>query len=424
MAKRAINFSLPKTVEAVRRTLGRRARNRAVTRRGDDTHQSAEALIKTQFSLTEDAYRHYGVSKGMLPAHLADKDAFKIDESRLYTDFEDTTPNSIASIVALRPDDMLTALPEGCCGDVLKDIAILPEGQKLGIVKRKIATEIISQLKQYSTKPVINRRGILLDGKRGTGKSYVLNHVALWARKNGWMVILEPSPSKYAREIGTIKRSNAGVYIQSEFAVKFLETLMTSNRDNLERIECNLKYYGKIALDGNTVEYTKRMFNPVIQKAVAEELEIYAEEEGADVGRLCYVNQMQQLQCEIERLKLWHSYRQQFKIPVLSDVLASPTNLAQIASFGIENETYANQAVYELFDQLKHQTAMPLVIITDEYNECFPVSEYLSIKYDNTKFNGWIPSYHLAMPRLFSKFDGNHYKRGAYNVAISYTKQA
>ncbi|GFE55367.1 ribosomal protein death-associated 3, putative [Babesia ovis] len=414
MARKAVNFALPKTVEAVRRSLGRRPRVRNTLRSADATHQSADALIKTQYGLTEEAYRDYGVAKGILPAHLADKDVFKLDQASVYTELDSCSVRNIASIAQIKPEKLLETLPEGVCGDVLKDIALLPEGEPLGIVNRKITMEIISQLKQYgetSHNGFIDARGFLLDGKRGVGKSYVLNHVALWARKNGWMVIVEPSPSKYAKEIGSIKRSNAGVYIQSEFAVKFLETLMLGNRDKLEQIQVDLKHYGKISLDGNHIKHTKRMFNSVIEQAVNEELEIFMEEEGADA-----------LECEKERLKLWHSYRQQFKIPVLTDVLASPATLAQIAAFGIENETYANQAVYEIFDQLKHQTKFPLLVVVDEYNECFPVSEYLSIKYENTKFNGWIPSYHLAMPKLFSKFDGEEYRKGVKLVATTWTR--
>ncbi|CDR97788.1 hypothetical protein, conserved [Babesia bigemina] len=399
MARGGINFSLPKTLEAARRSLGRRSRVRSDARSGGATHQSADALLRTQYGLSEDAYREYGVREGMLAAHMANKDSFVLDEGSVYTELHKCNAHNIASIFQTKPESIFSALPEGACGDVLKDIALLPEGQALGIVNRKVAVEIISQLRQYasSKRGEIRARGMLLDGKRGTGKSYVLNHVAMWARQNGWMVIMEPSPSKYAREVGSIKRSNAG----SEFAVKFLETLMTANAEKLEMIDVKPQHYGKIALDGNHVEYTKRMFNPVIRKAVEEELEIFMEEEGGSA-----------LEVEVERLKLWHSYRQQFKIPVLRDVLHAPKTLVQIAKFGIENETYANQAVYELFDQLKHQTVFPLLIIVDEYNECFPVSEYLSIKYENTKFNGWIPSYHLAMPRLFSKFDGEQYTNG------------
>ncbi|KAK1937535.1 hypothetical protein X943_002669 [Babesia divergens] len=399
MARNALNFSLPKTLIAARNTLGRRSKTRNSLRKSDDVHKSTNALLKTQYGLSEEDYRQYGVKHNLLPSHLGDTNSFKLDTDSIYIDLQKCSAYNIASIVKTMPEAVFDALPEGPCGDVVKDIALLPEGQPLGIVNRKTAVEIISQLKQYAAAGDgrIASRGMLLDGKRGTGKSYVLNHVAMWARQNGWMVVMEPSPSKYAKEIGSIKRSNAG----SEFAVKFLETMLLANEEKLQMIHVKLPCYGRIALDGNHISYTKRMFNGLIERAIKEELEIFVEEGNTDA-----------LECEKERLKLWHSYRQQFKIPVLTDALPSPKTLAEIARFGVENETYANQAVYEIFDQLKHQTQFPLLIVIDEYNECFSPSEYLSIKYDNTKFNGWIPSYHLAMPRLFSKFDGEQYRNG------------
>ncbi|GIX65793.1 ribosomal death-associated protein 3 [Babesia caballi] len=299
MARSAVNFTLPKTLDSLRKALGRRPRSRKNAGSGDATHQAADALLRTQYGLTEEGYRDYGVREGALPAHLADTESFKVDEGALYAELEGCGTHNIASIVQMRPETLLDALPEGPCGDVLKDIALLPEGQPLGMVNRKVAVEVISQLRQYATMSPgrIEARGMLLDGKRGAGKSYVLNHVVMWARRNGWMVVAEPTPSKYAREVGNIKRSNAGVYIQvravvpestavqSEFAVKFLESLMLANAEKLESIPVKLQHYGKIALDGNHVDYTKRMFNRVIEKAVGEELEIFAEEGGSDVRR-------------------------------------------------------------------------------------------------------------------------------------------
>lgn len=74
----------------------------------------------------------------------------------------------------------------------------------------------------------------------------------------------------------------------------------------------------------------------------------------------------------------------------------------------------------ELFEQLKVQTCFPLLIVTDEWNECFPVSEYVSVRYDNTRFGGYIPAYHLSMMRNFSAFDGHEYRRGVKLCATSW----
>ncbi|AFZ80477.1 hypothetical protein BEWA_033300 [Theileria equi strain WA] len=378
-----------------------------------ESYESANVLLKTVYKLTEESYRKYGVTQGVLPDHLLNPNSFLLDESSIYTDFNNCNIYNIGSIVQLDTNDVFNTLPEGLCGDATKDIVLLPEGQPLGIVNRKQSVELISQLKQYSSSGTntIKSRGVLLDGKRGSGKSYILNHVSLWARNNGWMVIIEPSPSKYAKEVGTIKRSNAGVYIQLEFAKAFLERLILSNKTYLSEIPVIQSLYGRVSLDGNYVNYSKRSFDPVIENIIKEELEILKEESQPD-----------EIECAKETLKLWDCYRRQFKIPILKERLENPKTLLDIAEFGVNNETFANQAVYEIFDQLKHQTKFPLLIVVDEFNECFPVSEYLSIKYEGTKFGGWIPSYHLSMPRLFYKFDGDQFKNGYKLLATSWTR--
>merc|ERR550534_460268 len=64
----------------------------------------------------------------------------------------------------------------------------------------------------------------------------------------------------------------------------------------------------------------------------------------------------------------------------------------------------------------------PLLVVCDEWNECFPVSDYVSSRYDNTRFYGHIPAYHLTLPRLFSKWDGHHFKRGVKLYATSWSR--
>lgn len=73
---------------------------------------------------------------------------------------------------------------------------------------------------------------------------------------------------------------------QSEFAVKFLETMLLANEEKLQMIHVKLPCYGRIALDGNHISYTKRMFNGLIERAIKEELEIFVEEGNTDVGGL------------------------------------------------------------------------------------------------------------------------------------------
>nr|PVC54261.1 hypothetical protein MACL_00003230 [Theileria orientalis] len=377
MSRRLASFKLP-GVEVQRLPVGaRRSPTEKPAKEADGKYTSAYSLFKTTHKLSEEGYRKYGVEQGLMPPYLANPDSFAPDSKHLYSDFDDCNVYNVGSVVKLDTNQLFGDLPEGLCGDAAKDIALLPQDEPLGLVNRKSAIEIISQLRQYALNVGggLRSRGVLLDGKRGSGKSFVLNHVALWARRNGWMVIHEPSASKYATEVGSIKRSNAGVYIQLEFAKSFLERVLMKNEHFLAQMPVVRPLYGLVSLDGNHLSYSKRMFDPVIEKIIKEELDILKEDSNPD-----------ELECAREKLNLWNTYRKQFKIPVLR--------------FAHHPDQFLN-----------------------EYNECFTASEYLSIKYENTKFNGWIPSYHLTMPRLFHKFDGSEYKNGFKIVATSWTKR-
>lgn len=79
----------------------------------------------------------------------------------------------------------------------------------------------------------------------------------MWARKNGWLVILEPNPGRYSREIADIKRSNNGVYIQSEFAQQFLEAMSLANRHLLQEIPVDYESYGSRGIDGEAKQVGK-----------------------------------------------------------------------------------------------------------------------------------------------------------------------
>merc|ERR1711972_699711 len=94
----------------------------------------------------------------------------------------------------------------------------------------------------------------------------------MWARRNGWLVVLEPVAGRYSTEIADIKRSNSGVYIQNEFAQQFLEATSIANRQKLEEIPVDLSRYGSRAIDGESVKQTCRLYEPLIEKTVDEEV--------------------------------------------------------------------------------------------------------------------------------------------------------
>ncbi|CAE7286587.1 Dus1l [Symbiodinium sp. CCMP2592] len=150
------------------------------------------------------------------------------------------------------------------------------------------------------------------------------------------------------------------------------------------------------------ITVTRRLYEPLIEKTVDREVDA-------------------QSLSGPERLQRIAEYRRQVRIPSMADVL-KPQNVWEIVDFGLDNEQYAVQAVAETFVQLQRQTTHPVAVIVDDWNECFPCSEYVSIRYDNTRFNGYIPSYHLSMPRAFHRWDGHKFRRGVKICATSWMR--
>lgn len=310
----------------------------------------------------------------------------------------------------LSRDDLVSDLPEGACGELSRDLTLIPSRERrVGLMLRKPAIELIYQLsrlqdaKDAKGRFRINKAGFLLDGHKGTGKSQILNTIAMWGRRNGWLVVLEPVPSRYAKEIAEIKRSNAGVYIQNEFSQTFLENVSIANREMLEEIPVNMAAYGSRAIDGEPSKETRRLYEPLVEKTVDQEV--------ADKGL-----------SPVERLHRIAAYKRQVRMPSMAEHLPNPTNVWEIVEFGLQNDAYATQAVSEMFVQLQQQTTHPVLVIVDEWNECFPVSDYVSIRYDNTRFYGRIPAYHLTMPRALHRWDGHLYKRGLKICATSWMR--
>jgi len=321
----------------------------------------------------------------------------------------------VGRFIKLQRDELIELLPEGPCGELARDLTLVPSATRpVGLMLRKLTVELIGQLSacQRETDGAgrhrIRKAGFLLDGHRGTGKSQILNSIAMWARQNDWLVVLEPNPSRYSKQIADIKRSNNGVYIQNEFAQQFLEATSLANRQMLEDLPVDFKVYGTRAIDGESVKATNRLYEPLIDITVDREL---ANDPPSEVSH------------GEERLQRIAAYRRKIRVPSMAQQLPKPLNVYEILEFGLTNEAFATQAVSELFLQLQKQTTYPVLVIVDEWNECFPVSDYVSIRYDNTRFGGKIPAYHLTMPRAFHNWDGKLYRRGLKLYATSWMLQ-
>lgn len=194
---------------------------------------------------------------------------------------------------------------------------------------------------------------------------------------------------------------------------QFLERTAIFNRPLFEKIPVDMKVYGSRGLEGNHVTYNRQMYDPIIQRAVDRQLE-----EASFEG-----DKSEEILRARERLKAMAKFKQDIKFPSMKSKLEHPENLWEIVEFGIDHDAYATQAVYEMMAQLRVQTTFPCLVAVDDWNECFPVSEYVSIRYDNTRFWGYIPNYHLTMPRVFRSWDGEKFKRGLKICATSWKNQ-
>ena len=283
-------------------------------------------------------------------------------------------------------DELIGLLPEGLAGESARDLILQPVHQTacLHHIVRRQTAEICAEIVALSTLPRMNCN-ILLDGKRGTGKSSILNFLVGFVRQlpvsQPWLVLYEPHPSRYLREVSEIRRCSSGLYLQPELASGFLQRVLQSNGPLLAEVPVNSAIYGRSALDGATLmDSMNRGFAPLAERIV--------DSRPGDTTRLERVHAV--LATELQ-------------LGSIVDVLPQPRNVREIAETGIQHEEYAQQAVWEVMRQIQNQDKFPCLLAVDEFNETLPVSDYVSVRYDNTRFNGHIPGYHLAMARVFAR---------------------
>lgn len=105
----------------------------------------------------------------------------------------------------------------------------------------------------------------------------------------------------------------------------------------------------------------------------------------------------------------------------LSDTLKDPKTILEIVNAGIERPDLATNAIAEILEQLYKQDRVKVLITIDDYNTWLKPSCFLSFRYENQRdFNGRIPPYHLALCRLFIKFDGHFIRNGVKLCATTH----
>lgn len=382
---RVVSFDLPASIDSTR--LAERERLRK--KRGSDVSASAQHQLDEYFPTSVISPQETALVEGVKRPNL------------WLTDNDNVCIDDVGRFWRFTRSDLMRLLPEGLAGELSRDIVLMPSRTRdIGIMHRKTSSEILMQLSMMESGLMGNKSGWLLEGKRGTGKSAILNTVVAAARNRGWLVLFEPMGSRFGKEICQIVRSANGLYLQNQLAKEFLERFVTFNQDMLMQIPVQSKFYGRTSIDGSPIEMIERVYLPQILEKLDSSTTTLS-----------------------EQIKNTHKLRSKLVVASMKDRCPNPANVYEICEFGINNMSFATQAVGELLNQLKVQENFPVLIAVDEYNEMMTVSEYVSTRYDNTQFNGYIPNYHLALSRMLSRWDGHEYKRGIKLVATSWNRR-
>jgi ATP-dependent DNA helicase PIF1 len=116
-------------------------------------------------------------------------------------------------------------------------------------VERKHNENFTEQLKDDI---FVKRRNIFLSGQAGTGKSYLLKDIKLYAEEKGWKVSIVSTTGVSAVSVGgTTIHSWSGIRLGTDPVELIVKKIKTKNKDCLERWrECNLLLIDEVSMLG------------------------------------------------------------------------------------------------------------------------------------------------------------------------------
>jgi hypothetical protein len=163
-------------------------------------------------------------------------------------------------VVQLKPSDLRSLLPEGFGGSSQFKIDPLKRSGKskrddqwwhctfrpenFGLLIRPETTAILNNLKDLKSGKVANF-SCVLDGEKGTGKSTILNHIALWARNNNWLVVQVPCAASLCSGNSRWRVNEAGELIQYEYMQQMMQNMISVHSQLLSKIPAPDSSYGK-----------------------------------------------------------------------------------------------------------------------------------------------------------------------------------
>jgi hypothetical protein len=163
-------------------------------------------------------------------------------------------------VVPLKPSDLRSLLPEGFGGsaqfkiDPVKRIGKSKRDDQwwhctyrpetFGLLIRPETTTILNNLKDLVSGKA-SKLSCVLDGEKGTGKSTILNHVALWARHNNWLVVQIPGAAALCSGNSRWRLSDSGDLIQYEYMQQIMQSLVSAHSPLLAKLPTPESAYGK-----------------------------------------------------------------------------------------------------------------------------------------------------------------------------------
>jgi hypothetical protein len=163
-------------------------------------------------------------------------------------------------VVPLKPSDLRSLLPEGFGGSSQFKIDPIKRSGKskrddqwwhcthrpenFGLLIRPETTAILNNLKDLKSGKTASF-SCVLDGEKGTGKSTILNHVALWARNNNWFVVQVPCAGALCSGNSRWRVNEAGELIQYEYMQQMMQSMISVHSQLLVKLAAPESAFGK-----------------------------------------------------------------------------------------------------------------------------------------------------------------------------------
>ena len=223
----------------------------------------------------------------------------------------------------------------------------------------------------------------------------------MWAHYKKWIVLNVPSAFDWTqKEWKYIRHPLTGIYIQNELAQHWLKFFKNANEELLKQIPVDLKTYGLYNLSGQHDSEC-----PAVPNIYYEDRKVHFEDH-------------KQFLTE-EEILLDAETNKDFRVR-LKEKLIEPGTVLDILNYGLENEFFATNALYEVLEQIRLQEKFCVLKVIDSYNFMFKRTIFPSFRYaSDTKLSSTVPPYHLAVPRAFLNFDGHKLKNGFVLCASS-----